>query len=405
MARLTDDLHGESISVLINPSSHTPLVQRRRALMIISRVRWVAMTFAVLTPIWIVIDVLMFPWPLSGLLTGLRIAATIAFTAIALGYRSAERPAFALMALGSLLAIPCFFFIISVPMITSFDLSPMQQVFASGYAFLPFVMVAGIAVFPITLAEGALFSTPLILSMAGVAFMGFNIDPFNYYLGALWLLVLLATVATLAGMSQLHFMSALVNQAAHDALTKCYNRRVGEELLDVQANTAIRTGLPMSLAFVDLDNFKSVNDRFGHDEGDKTLRRASEAFRKILRRGDIVVRWGGEEFLLVMPNTDGVGALRAVERIHEITMGKRPDGTFQTASIGISELLSDECRNWSELVEIADKRMYMAKQSGRNRTIGLKGETSVFEMADPDQDGSTDTKATQSEESLDVGVG
>jgi diguanylate cyclase (GGDEF)-like protein len=332
------------------------------------------MAFAILTPLWIVVDMVMFPWPLWGILTALRVGATVTFASVALGFRNTERMRSAMTALALLLAIPCLFFIISVPSLANFDLTPIQQVFASGYAFLPFVMVAGLAVFPITFVEGAALAAPLILSQFGVAILGFPLEPFNYYLGALWLLALLAIVATLAGMSQLHFMTQLVNQAAHDGLTKVYTRRVGEELLDVQFNSSLRSGLPLAIAFLDLDHFKSVNDRFGHEEGDRTLKRACESLRKVLRRGDIVVRWGGEEFIIMMPNTTGVGALNAILRLRELGLGDRPDGEPQTASIGIAEMVADKSGDWSDLVELADKRMYKAKKSGRDRVVTLDEE-------------------------------
>jgi diguanylate cyclase (GGDEF)-like protein len=190
----------------------------------------------------------------------------------------------------------------------------------------------------------------------------------------------LGVVATLAGMSQLHFMTQLVNQAAHDGLTRVYTRRVGEELLDVQFNSSLRSGLPLAIAFLDLDHFKSVNDRFGHEEGDKTLKRASDAFRKVLRRGDIVVRWGGEEFIIMMPNTNGEGALNAILRLRELGLGERPDGEPQTASIGIAEMTADGSSDWSDLVEMADKRMYKAKKSGRDRVVTI-GEAMVTARA------------------------
>ncbi|QXG79328.1 GGDEF domain-containing protein [Rhodospirillum rubrum] len=377
LARITNGLTPDLISDLILPISHSPLVRRRRALLIISRVRWVAMVFAFLTPLWIVVDLMILPWPLSGVLTGLRLTATAAFAGLACGFRNTERVATALVALALLLSIPCLFFAISVPSLSGIALEPTQQVLASGYAFLPYVMVAGLAVFPITAVEGVLLAFPLIASQMTVALLGFPLEPFSYYLGALWLLTLLAVVATLAGMSQLHFMTQLVNQASHDGLTKSYTRRVGEELLDVQFNAALRAGLTLSIAFCDLDHFKSVNDRFGHEEGDRALKRAAEAFRSVLRRGDIIVRWGGEEFIILMPNTSAEGALQAMLRLREVGLGLLPDGTVQTASVGVAELTADHSRNWSDLVETADKRMYKAKKTGRDRVVTMGGDIVV----------------------------
>lgn len=89
----------------------------------------------------------------------------------------------------------------------------------------------------------------------------------------------------------------------------------------------------------------------------------------MLRQSDVLVRWGGEEFVVIMPNTGRQGALTAVERLHERGLGKRPDGTLQTASIGVAEYLHDRPVDWERLVDLADQRMYAAKQSGKNRIV------------------------------------
>lgn len=385
-SRFLSEMSLDLLHDLTVPSMHSPLVQRRRAQLISSRVYLVAITFAILTPLWIIVDVAFFPNPLCWYLAGLRVAAAAAFGAVALGFsRNTERIDVALKALASLLSVPVIFFLVSDPLMMGYEFNSLQLALAAGYAFLPFVMVAGLSVFPITAIEGAAFSAPLILSMVAIVIGGYELLPFSSYLGALWLLGLLAVVATLAGMSQLHFMMALVNQASHDVLTRVYTRRVGEELLNVQFLHAQRLNMPMALAFVDLDNFKSVNDVYGHEEGDRTLIRASDSLRRILRRGDIVVRWGGEEFLIIMPNTDGEGAWTAIERLRDEGLGNRPDGTPQTASIGIAERCADKLENWSELVEKADQRMYRAKKSGKNRvvTVGEEMRTPDYTPAKP----------------------
>jgi diguanylate cyclase (GGDEF)-like protein len=174
-------------------------------------------------------------------------------------------------------------------------------------------------------------------------------------------------------MSQLHFMTALVEQSAHDKLTGVLARRVGEEILSLQFNHAVRTLRPLSLVFVDLDHFKMVNDRYGHEEGDRVLRTAAECLQKTLRQTDIVVRWGGEEFLVIMPETDGPGAVSALRRLRAAGLGLRPDGTPQTASIGVAECLSDGLATYGDLIELADQRMYQAKQSGRDRVYAAEG--------------------------------
>ncbi|MBC7952530.1 MAG: diguanylate cyclase [Rhodospirillaceae bacterium] len=357
---------------LLMPTRQSAFVQRRRSLLILSRVRLVAATFAVLTPLWIPVDLYIFETALGMYLAALRVLASIAFVLLCLSYRGADSVTVARWGLVWLLAIPTVFFLISHPLLAQFAITdPAQQVIAAGYAFLPFVMVAGLSVFPITFFEGVALSTPLLVAYLLTGVLGYQLLPFASHLGAQWLLLLLATVATLSGMSQLHFMSQLVDQSSHDGLTRAYNRRVGEEMVIQQFMTSLRAKSTLSLAFVDLDNFKSINDRYGHEEGDNTLRAVSAALRKVLRRGDILIRWGGEEFLAVMPNTDPEGAKIAVNRLREAGLGLRPDGAPVTASIGIAERMADECELWNELVERADQRMYMAKQTGKDRVISI----------------------------------
>lgn len=366
---------------LFLPTRQSAFVQRRRSLLILSRVRLVAATFAVLTPLWIPVDLIIFETTLAMYLAALRVMASIAFVLLALSYRGSDSVAVARWGLVWLLTIPTVFFLISHPLLAQFAINdPAQQVIAAGYAFLPFVMVAGLSVFPITALEGALLGLPLVVAYFLTGVLGYQLLPFASHLGAQWLLLLLAMVATLSGMSQLHFMSQLVDQSSHDGLTRAYNRRVGEEMLVQQFVTAMRSKIPLSLAFVDLDNFKSINDKYGHEEGDNALRTASTSLRKVLRRGDILIRWGGEEFLAVMPNTDPAGAAIAVARLRSAGLGMRPDGRPLTASIGVAERIADGTESWNELVERADHRMYAAKQSGKDRVIGC-GDVLLAETA------------------------
>lgn len=361
----------EIVDILI-PNRQSAFVLRRRALLILSRVRLVAFTFAILTPLWIPVDLFIFETALGMYLAALRVLASVAFVLLGLSYRGADSIVVARWGLVWLLSIPTVFFLISHPLLAQFAITdPAQQVIAAGYAFLPFVMVAGLSVFPITALEGALLSAPLLLAYLLTGILGYQLLPFASHLGAQWLLLLLAVVSSLAGMSQLHFMSQLVDQSSHDGLTRAYNRRVGEEIVAQQFLTSLRTEGPLALAFVDLDNFKSINDHYGHEEGDNTLRNASTALRKVLRRGDVLVRWGGEEFLALMPNTDEEGARIALARLRDAGLGLRPDGNPVTASIGVAERLADQAGQWSELVEKADQRMYMAKQTGKNKVIGI----------------------------------
>jgi diguanylate cyclase (GGDEF)-like protein len=195
-----------------------------------------------------------------------------------------------------------------------------------------------------------------------------------------WRIILIAGIAVLAGMSQLRFLLRLTGEATRDGLTALLTRRVGEELLDSQFAYARRHNLPFSLLFIDLDRFKLVNDQFGHKAGDDVLIRVGRTLMDAFRHEDIVIRWGGEEFVVGLPGTDGASAEAAVKRLSALGLGERPDGVAMTASIGIAERLTDGVDRPRALTELADRRMYQAKQAGRNR-VCFQGEPQIWLQA------------------------
>jgi diguanylate cyclase (GGDEF)-like protein len=234
-----------------------------------------------------------------------------------------------------------------------------------GYTFLPFILMACLSIFPLSFKE----SSALILLITSSALLDLLLPHTDYLHDAirtLWLLALLGGIAATAGISQLALMIGLVRQSVRDVITGCFTRSSGEELLTLQFSIAQRSKTPLALGFVDLDHFKSVNDQYGHEAGDIILRYAAAAIANELRDSDLLVRWGGEEFLLIMPNTSIPQAKTAMDRLCRSGLCKRPDGTLMTASIGISELWHDAVSDAHHLVDLADQRMYLAKQSGRN---------------------------------------
>jgi diguanylate cyclase (GGDEF)-like protein len=159
----------------------------------------------------------------------------------------------------------------------------------------------------------------------------------------------------------------LREQADRDWLTGLHNRRFLARELGRLTGEQV-TG-PFSLAVVDLDHFKSVNDRFGHDVGDRVLVRASALLVHGLRRDDVVVRTGGEEFVVLMPGTDAAAAERACERlrcaIREEPWDRIAPSLALTASVGVAS--ADDAVDLESLARIADRRLYDAKHGGRDR--------------------------------------
>lgn len=317
------------------------------------------------------IDFVAFPYPLWAQLLALRVLVCLAFFSLLLFYRDREHMADAYLAMFILFAIPTLFYVGSHTLLAHYELADMPAAVAAGYAFLPFVLMAGLALFPLTLLENLLVASVLLLAQGLAGYLNWSTLNWPSFVGAFWLLILIAGVTSLACMSQLAYMVALLRRAIRDDLTGIFARNSGEEILQVQWNTSLRNNSALSLAFIDLDHFKQINDRFGHARGDEALRQVCMQIQNCMRSSDSLVRWGGEEFLLIMPDTDMTRARQALERLQASGLGSRPDDTPLTASIGLAERFYDQIDSPHGLLELADQRMYRAKAAGRNRIQAL----------------------------------
>ncbi len=159
---------------------------------------------------------------------------------------------------------------------------------------------------------------------------------------------------------------AYKRRASLDPLTGAYNRTRFNEALADQAEIARRYGSPLSLVFMDIDHFKSINDGFGHQAGDSVLIELTRLVRRMTRRSDLFARWGGEEFTLLLPNTDAAKARHAAEKIrHEVECGRFAVPGSVTCSFGVTEF--NESDTAESFIARADEALYLAKQMGRNR--------------------------------------
>ena len=149
---------------LLTPFRHPLLISRHRAGLIVDRVRLFALLFALLTPLWGVIDFVAFPYPLWAQLLALRVLVCLAFFSLLLFYRDREHMADAYLAMFILFAIPTLFYVGSHTLLAHYELADMPAAVAAGYAFLPFVLMAGLALFPLTLLENLLVASVLLLA-------------------------------------------------------------------------------------------------------------------------------------------------------------------------------------------------------------------------------------------------
>jgi diguanylate cyclase (GGDEF)-like protein len=190
-------------------------------------------------------------------------------------------------------------------------------------------------------------------------------------LGVLGVLPLLSTVGFLLMCTERS--QAELEKAAHmDYLTGICNRRAIEDLARRAIAAARRHGMPMAMMIVDIDHFKRINDQYGHECGDLALVESVRRLRVGLRAEDLVGRLGGEEFVAVMPNTDGTAALAAAERVRAAFASEpmRIDGheVPVTVTAGVAVLRAED-QQFSHLLRRADRAMYAGKNAGRNQVM------------------------------------
>jgi diguanylate cyclase (GGDEF)-like protein len=190
------------------------------------------------------------------------------------------------------------------------------------------------------------------------------IGPPQYPVGGWRALLLFVVVASVSGLAVRRLvgrveqlLKRLGDQARTDALTGLPNRRAWQELLQRECSITARTGHPLTVALLDLDNFKPYNDRHGHLAGDRLLLSVTAAWRSALRQAGVLARWGGDEFLLLLPNCD----VRQTEALLERMREAFPGAPF---SAGVAETRGDEPPE--TLLALADKALYRAKRDRRD---------------------------------------
>ena len=189
----------------------------------------------------------------------------------------------------------------------------------------------------------------------------------NLILGNVTLLIILAFIYYV-----LETRSRFEKMAITDKLTGLYNRYKFYQVANQEFNRAKRHNRPLSLILFDIDWFKKINDTYGHDVGDLVLRRIAKLLRTNLRKYDLVFRWGGEEFIILAPETDAKGAMRIAEKIRTLIASHAFEGAGNvTVSLGVAELTPQD-KEVDAIIKRADNALYISKKEGRNRaTLSL----------------------------------
>ncbi len=372
-------LTGDQVLGLLTPIGRSVHMRRHAASVIIARVQLISALFALLVPLWSVVDLLVFDMRTAIWLVLLRLVSAAVFVGLAWPREvSPSRPyTQAVIMLLIMLMVPPTFYLVSLQIIDASALNDSQRLVMQLYTFMPTIVLGGLAIFPLTALEILLLSVPVLgIAVTGMLSGGAELV-LDQHGATLWFMLMMMGVAMFSGMSQSHYMESLVYKAMTDPLTGAYTRRSGTEALELMFRLSSMSGKPLAVAFFDLDHFKSLNDAYGHDAGDQALCTLVTRLRETLRRGDVLVRWGGEEFIAVLPEMPADQMPAFLKRLREAGFGRRPDGSPLTASIGVAESLQDRVLDWTELVELADQRMYVAKHGGRDRAV-LPGDLTVM---------------------------
>jgi diguanylate cyclase (GGDEF)-like protein len=234
--------------------------------------------------------------------------------------------------------------------ISLFYLIPIFMVvwFTNGEMGLVFSFASTMVGFIVNYSSGLTYSSPSIYVLNTILRLGF-------YLVVVWLGATLKKTYT-------------VNRelARSDYVTGAISIRYFYELAQIELKRAQRHQLPFTLAYIDLDNFKTVNDRLGHSTGDRVLRAVTDGISRQVRPADLVARLGGDEFALLLPETDGDAAKTVINKVHTCLVNEMlRNGWMVTFSVGVVTF-NEVPKTVDEMVKLADNAMYSVKAAGKN---------------------------------------
>src|SRR5690606_2979479 len=185
-------------------------------------------------------------------------------------------------------------------------------------------------------------------------------------------------------------VDCLAEQVRTDALTGLFNFRYLNEILPIEMERTRRSGMPMSLILLDIDHFQHFNDQWGHEVGNQAVVHVAQLINLTLRNLDLPCRFGGEEFLLILPNTDITQAVAVAERLRELIASAlfKNDGQVipLTASLGVDEFKLQHPDTPESLLRRVDAWLYLAKDEGRNRVASPELTTGVAAVTPAEKD-------------------
>ena len=348
---------------IISTRYHSRDFKTSRAEYISIRIRSLAIVFALLAPLWIPIDYFVMDDPTFTYIVALRLFFSASLLSLSRWGTFCNLLNAARIRIFLFILVPCLFFLSSHMLLEGID---TDHAILLGYSFLPFLVMALLTIVPLTLLEG-LSCVGLLIAFYVVTKLLQGTFLTIPALGDLWLLMLLAVIVLWVQMTQLHMLMRLYREATRDALTGLVNRRVLAAKLEQEVQ---QSDGPLAILLFDLDLFKRINDNFGHHAGDTVLQAFGEILKKHCQGNNVVGRYGGEEFLAILPGC-GLGEARELaERIrlacHLYKVHTSEDGKEISFTTSIGVALRKPQESGHELLGRVDQGLYTAKVRGRD---------------------------------------
>lgn len=351
-----------------------------RSLYIIARARQMAFLFAIFVPLWAFVDYFTISEAHFPLIFIARL--TLAAALGALGwycYRGFESNRLVVI-LPLLFVLPSLFYVGSVMLLQS----GVAELPSVGFSYLPFLIVSMMGLLPLTLRTTLSIIFLILLLSAWLEYMLGQLFTLQS-LDKLWVFLMFAGISIWLQIGQLIILLKLYREATLDPLTNLINRRVLIKRLELEKARCEELGAPFSVLMFDLDRFKRVNDTYGHLVGDLVLNSIAQLIQSKLYKREIVARFGGEEFVAILPEKDTEQATKLAEEIRKNCAEKEIETESGvrlnvTTSIGVTQYEPTE--SIDVMLARVDGSLYRAKSRGRNLVVSSQSQA-VEQITNP----------------------
>jgi len=356
-----------SLADILSTRLHSKDFTDTRFSYIAIRLRIMCLFFAITVPLFAFFDFLTFPFEQAKNLLGSRIALSIALFILAYNSRQQASVLVTRIILSVAFLLPTIFYICTMLCFNTMPVASIPLVFS----MMPYLIVAMAGLFPLTVAGGLFLVAIIFVPLSLLEFNQFNGDYLQLFY-KFWLFSLFAGISLWLQSGQLLMLMKLYRESTIDPLTGLINRRVLLRQARLEEQHSAQDSIPFSVIMFDLDRFKRINDTYGHMIGDRVLTMVGNVMRREFRSSDIIARFGGEEFVAILPGLSIEQSIDVAKRIANAIRDEAValnDGNFihVTSSIGVTQYQQNE--SIEATFKRVDDLLYRAKATGRDTVV------------------------------------